>query len=306
MGGCIVYPTGWTAGFGAITGFVRPDDTVLIDALSHNCLHEGASHATNDVRKFAHNNLSELEDQLREVRDKKPRNGLFVVIESLYSMDSDSPDLAEAVRLARKYEAIVILDVAHDFGAVGKNGLGLLETVDSVSQPDIIVGSFSKTFAATGGFVACSAEARDYLTTYSAPNFFSNAMSPLQTAVVNRAFDIIFSDEGEALRARLMKNVLHLREAVLARDMTIAGTPSPIVPIFVGNEKIARLTFKRLTCNGLLANLVEFPAVARGKARFRFQVMATHEPDTIQQAAEIMARSKMQAEKEWAAMGAME
>ena len=296
---CIIYPTGWAAGFGVITGLVRADDTVLMDALSHNCLQEGARHATPNVRRFTHNDTKEFADLLREERAKNSHNGLFVVIESLYSMDSDSPGLAEFIRLAREHEATVILDVAHDLGSMGNKGLGLLENIKYQSEPDVIMGSFSKTFAANGGFVACSRAVREYLAYHSSPHIFSNAISPMQTAVINRAFDIIFSPEGDLLRADLMRNVLRLRLAMEAKGMVVHGIPSPIVPVFVGDEKIARLTSKHLTSNGLLANLVEFPAVARGKARFRFQVMANHQSDAIDRAAEIMATSKATAIEEW-------
>lgn len=299
---CIVFPTGWAAGFGVISGLVRGEDSVVMDALSHNCLQEGARHATHHVRHFAHNDLEMMRSLLSVERDRNPAGGLFVVLESLYSMDSDSPCLRNAVRIAREYEAIVILDVAHDFGAMGERGLGLLEQVGRDDEPDVIMGSFSKTFAANGGFIACSTPVREYLASHASPHVFSNAISPLQTAVVNRAFDLVFSQEGDALRAGLMNNIVALRSAMVSHGLEVAGTPSPIVPVFVGDEKLARLTSKHLTSHGLLANLVEFPAVARGRARFRFQVMASHEAGLINSAAEIMAVCKAAAEADLRAL----
>jgi 7-keto-8-aminopelargonate synthetase-like enzyme len=121
----------------------------------------------------------------------------------------------------------------------------------------------------------------------------------MQTAVVSRAFDMIFSAEGDRLRAALMLNILALRKCMEIQGMTVAGIPSPIVPVYVGDERIARLTSKHLMRSGLLANLVEFPAVPTGRARFRFQVMANHERAAIQRAAELMSGSKAQAEAEW-------
>lgn len=295
---CIIFPTGWAAGFGVIAGLVRNEDSVVMDALSHNCLQEGARHATSHVRHFAHNDLDMMAALLRVERDRNSGGGLFVVLESLYSMDSDSPNLHAAMRLAREHDAIVILDVAHDFGAMGEKGMGLLEGVSAADQPDVIMGSFSKTFAANGGFIVCSRPVREYLAFHSPPHIFSNAISPLQTAVVNKAFDMVFSAEGRRLRRELAVNIDAVRGAMEAHGLTVAGTPSPIVPVFVGDEKIARLTSKHLTKNGLLANLVEFPAVARGKARFRFQVMATHERAAITKAAELMVESKRAAESD--------
>jgi 7-keto-8-aminopelargonate synthetase-like enzyme len=299
---CILFPTGWGAGFSVLAAFVRPEDTIVMDALSHNCLQEGARHATQNVRRFHHNDMEALDKMLKEEREKNPEHGLFLVLESLYSMDSDSPDLPAAIRIGRKYEAVVIVDVAHDLGALGRRGLGLLETVEPGMEPDLIMGSFSKTFAANGGFIACSKAARDYVSVFGAPYTFSNAISPMQTAVVSAAFDIIYSAEGDRLRSELMRNVLQLREGMTSRGMTVAGTPSAICPVFVGSEKVARIASKHLMRSGLLANLVEFPAVARGAARFRFQVMATHQPAAIEDACKIMQDAKAAAEKEFAAL----
>lgn len=301
---CIIYPTGWAAGFGVVTGLVREADTILIDALCHNCLHEGAKHATGKLRKFAHNDVEQLEQMLKEERTTNAEGAVFIVIESLYSMDSDSPDLNAILALARRYEAIVILDVAHDFGAMGKRGLGLLETLPENDWHEhmVVMGSFSKTFGANGGFVACSEAVRTYLRYYSSTNTFSNAMSPILTGIVYRAFDMVFSSEGAALRQRLAGNVNALRTAMQTQGLTVAGAPSPIVPVFTGSkandEAVARMTSSYLIRNGLHANLVEFPAVPRGKARFRFQVMATHDQLDIQSAAEIMAASRMAALEE--------
>lgn len=295
---CTLFPTGWTAGFSAIAAQVRENDTLIMDSCCHNCLTEGARHVTKNVRRFAHNNVEQLAELLKMSRERDSDNGLFIVVESLYSVDSDSPDLNAIVELAKKYEAIVILDVAHDFGAMGKTGLGLFETLDGDFREYVVVmGSFSKTFAANGGFILGSKSVCEYLRCYSGAQTFSNAISPIQTAVVNKSFDIIFSDEGHLLRTQLLNNILSLRNAMELKGFRVGGTPSPIVPVFledngISSEVLARLTWKHIFKNGLHANLAEFPIVPLGKARFRFQVMATHEEDEIKQAAEIMAISR--------------
>ncbi|PYL60900.1 MAG: 8-amino-7-oxononanoate synthase [Verrucomicrobia bacterium] len=284
---CIIYPTAWMAGFGMLASLVRN-------------VHEGSRHATPHVKKFSHNDLSEVEDLLKAERVSRPADGIFVVVESLYSMDSDSPDLAALLTLARKYEAIVLLDVAHDFGSMGATGRGILDNLKpGDDRPDVIMGSFSKTFGANGGFIVCSTAVRDYVSNHSPSHVFSNAISPIQTAVAHKSFDIVFSRRGDSLRSQLKENILRLRAGMEAGGMFVAGTPSPIVPVFVGDEKIARLTSRYLTDNSLLANLVEFPAVPRGKARFRFQVMATHRHEDIDAAARIMIASRNQAVAEW-------
>jgi 7-keto-8-aminopelargonate synthetase-like enzyme len=292
---CTIFSTGWAAGFGVITGLVREDDAVIMDALAHNCIQEGANHATTHVSKFAHNDLDHLEKILRESRAHNARNGVFVILESLYSMDSDAPDLRRAIRLCRSYDAITILDVAHDFGAIGTRGLGLIEMVGQDEMPDLIFGSFSKTFASNGGFVVSSKDVKAYLSLNCPPLVFSNAISPLQTRIVHESLDIAFSPEGDALRSNLMKNVQSLRTQMSNKGFIVGGIPSAIVPVFVGEEQIARLTFSRLRDAGLLTMLVEFPAVAKGKARFRFQVMASHRTLDCAAAAETLFKARAEA-----------
>lgn len=182
--------------------------------------------------------------------------------------------------------AIVIIDVAQDFGAAGEDGLRLLASVRATHlQPDVIMVSFSKTFAANGGFVAASAEAVQYLQYYAAPVLFSNAMFPMQAAVSAQYLDIVFSGEGVRLRQALDARIALARDYFQGEGCAVAGQPSPIVPVFVGQEASARLTARYLLESRLLANLVEFPAVPRGKARFRFQIMANHRTSDIAEAA---------------------
>ena len=289
---CMVYPTGWAAGFGVVTGLVCGHDTLVLDALSHRCLMEGAYHVTRHPILFRHNDLDDLRQSLQRARRADKANGLFVVAESLYSMDADSPDLHELTRLVREWEGVLILDVAHDFGAMGTRGLGLLQRLDGTGlSADVVMGSFSKTFAATGGFVAADRGVIEYLRGYTTPYVFSNAISPVQAAAALECCRIAFSDEGDRLRARLEENALALREALHREGFRVGGRPSPIVPVFVGDEGAARLTARQIALNGLLANLVEYPAVPRGGARFRFQVMSTHTPDMAREAAAIFARS---------------
>ncbi len=296
---CTVLPTGWAAGFGVMSCLIRPDDAIVIDRLSHNCLREGARHATNNVYSFAHNDCEDLQKKLTLARTKHTGTAIFVVIESLYSMDADSPDLSSIMNLCEEFDAICIIDVAHDFGAQGLCGLGLLETLPASRWPQIIMGSFSKTFASNGGFIAGPAYLRDYLLMYAPSQTFSNAISPIQTSVIAKAFEIAFSEEGARLRADLTDRVMLLRHEMTKRNMIVKGMPCPIVPVFVGDDRLARLTFRALHKRKLLANLVEYPGVAKGDARFRFQVMANHGEGAIIRAAEIMREAKEEAKGEF-------
>ena len=282
----ILFPTGWAAGFGVIKGLVRAHDYVLIDALAHACLQTGARAATRNVVPFRHNNVDDCRKKLAAIRTKAPEAGIMVVTEGLFSMDSDIPDLGALQTLAREYGATLMVDVAHDLGNLGPGGTGHLGAQGMLGQVDLVMGSFSKTFASNGGFVASHSRAvKEYLRFYSPSCTFSNALSPAQVATVTRALDIVQSEAGEILRNRLMHNVLLLREEIRGRGMEVYGDPSAIVAVKTGDEALARLTARELPELGLLANLVEFPAVARGQARFRLQVMATHTADEIATAA---------------------
>lgn len=281
----VLFPTGWAAGFGLIKGLIRSSDYVVVDALAHTCLQEGAAAATRNVALFRHLDADHCRRRLETIRARDTECGILVVTESLFSMDSDTPDLKVLQELCREYNATLMVDVAHDLGSLGEDGHGHIGMQNMLGKIDIVMGSFSKTFASNGGFVACRTRAvKEYLNFYSPPCTFSNAMSPVQAATVLHAFEIVDSSEGQQLRRALMQNVNHLRELLAAADMEVYGEPSAIVAVKMGAESLARLVSRRLPELGLIANLVEYPAVAKGAARFRLQVMANHTAENINDA----------------------
>ena len=272
-----LYPTGWGAGFGVVKGLVRPDDHIVMDRLAHACLQEGAQAATRNIHLFRHNDIGDARAKLQAIRAHDSIHGIMIATEALFSMNSDTPDLVALQELADEFEATLVVDVAHDLGSIGPDGHGHLGLQSMIGKVDLVMGSFSKTFASNGGFVATKhRRVTEYLRFYSSPNTFSNALSPIQAAVVLKAFDIVDSPEGKALRSKTMRNVLHLRSQLAANGFETYGAPSPIVCVKMGTEAMARLVSRQLQLTGLVANLVEFPAVAKGQARFRLQVMSNH------------------------------
>lgn len=285
----LLYPTGWGAGYGAITGLIRKDDWVMLDRLAHSCLQSGARAATDKVVTYAHNSIDSLDKVLRDIRSRDKVNATLVVTEGLFSMDSDSPPLEAMQTMCTKAGAMLMVDIAHDFGALG-DGTDVIGLQGMLGKIDLVMGSFSKTFASNGGFVASRDPAiRTYLQTFSAPHTFSNALSPIQSAVVLKAIEIINSREGAQRRAKLMSNVLTLRKALESHGLRVLGEPSAIVPVHGGSEKVIRLASRYLGRLGVHANLAEFPAVPKGAARFRMQVMADHEEGDLIQAAKAIA-----------------
>lgn len=298
----VLYPTGWSAGFAAVQGFVRPNDHVVMDVLAHSCLQEGARAATQNITYHGHLNVRALERRLQKIRASDKENGILVVTESLFSMHSDTPDIAALRAACDQYDAKLLVDCAHDLGCIGEDGLGHLGLQNMLHGPDIIVGSFSKTFAANGGFIAVKTKAAaEYLKYYSATQTFSNALSPVQAASVNAAFRIVRSAEGKERRQRLMSNILYLRSEVQRVGMEVLGDPSAIVPVRLGAEGLARIASRNLADLGAVANLVEYPAVPQGGARFRVQVMADHKPEEIDVLVKAMLEAMRSADLEFRA-----
>lgn len=233
----VLYPTGWAAGFGVVKGLVRSADHVVMDMLSHSCLQEGASAATNNIHLFRHLDTEYCRGILAKIRSRDQENGILVITEGLFSMDSDTPDLVALQSLCHEYNATLVVDVAHDLGCLGENGRGHIGMQNMLDKVDIVMGSFSKTFASNGGFVACKSRAvKEYLRFYSAPATFSNALSPPQAAVILKAFELVELDEGRALRQRLLSNVLSLRRELQQAGLQYYGDPSAIVCVKMGSE----------------------------------------------------------------------
>jgi 7-keto-8-aminopelargonate synthetase-like enzyme len=297
---CTLFPIAWAAGYGVITALVRPTDHVVIDVLSHACLQEGARSATTNVHKVPHLKNSGVERRLRKIRESAPQAGILVVTETLFSMDSDSPRLAELQTICNKYSATLLVDCAHDLGAMGATGRGVLEEQGLVGKVDLLMGSFSKVFGSPGGFVCSHSPSLKWGLRYSCgPSTFTNAMSPIQAAVVRSSLRLIRGDEGCARRERLLRNVNRLRSAVSQLGYQVLGRPSAVVPVIVGDVAYGRILTKYLLKRGAIVNLVEYPAVSAKTSRLRLQVMADHTPDDIEEFVAILQAAEVDAQYEY-------
>ncbi|HZF67599.1 MAG TPA: aminotransferase class I/II-fold pyridoxal phosphate-dependent enzyme [Gemmatirosa sp.] len=286
----VLFSSGWGAAFGAVTALVRPDDHIVMDRLAHASLQAGASAATKNIARVEHLSVDALRRTLVGIREHDRGNGILVITEGLFSMDSDSPDLRAMQAVCREYQATLLVDVAHDFGSLGPDGTGHIGREGMLGEIDIVMGAFSKTFASNGGFVATRHPGvRSYVEAYGGPLVFSNAMSPIQIATVRESLRIVRSPEGAARRAALLRNVGALREAVAGHGLTCLGDPSAVVPVLIGHTPLARLASGGVLRRGLFANLVEFPAVGVRAARFRLQVQADHTREQAREAAALLA-----------------
>lgn len=290
LGQVVLFPTGWAAAFGAITALVHGADHIVIDALAHASLRQGAAAATRHVLVHRHLDCDHVRELLARIRAKDSANAILVVTEGLFSMDADSPDLPLLQHLCREYRATLLVDVAHDLGAMGPGGGGAIAQQRMTGRIDIVMGSFSKTFATNGGFVACAERpARRQLQMYAGPHMFSNALSPVQAAVALQSLRISASLEGDGLRADLLRNALELRALLGEAQLHCLGEPSPIVPVWLGSEAAARVAGMLLARDAVFVNPVEFPGVALGAARLRLQLMAHHSPAQLRRAAALVA-----------------
>lgn len=291
-----LFPTGWTAGYGIVKMLAQLGDHILIDILAHACLQEGANCSGAEVHRFPHLSNRAVEKRLSRIRSAEPDAGILVVTETLFSMDSDSPRIADLQALCTQYGATLLVDCAHDLGCMGETGRGVLEVQGMVGKVDVLMGSFSKTFASIGGFVATQHSGmRTAMRACCGPQTFTNAMTPIQAAVVLEALNIVAGPEGVARRKRLEENVTYLRARLAENGFLTPGEPSAIVPVVVGDSATARLMTRHMIREGAIVNLVEYPAVARGKSFWRVQVMADHERQHI----DTFVECAIQALKEW-------
>lgn len=277
-----LFANGWSACFGVLAALVSRDDFVVMDSLAHNSLATGAEFATQHITKFKHNDRADLEDKLKEIRASDTEHAIFIVLETWYSVNSDSPDLPRVMELSRRYECIVIIDNSHDFGCMGKRGLGVLEDIDLRAYDNLVIaGSLSKCFGSNGGFVASRAVVKERVRVYSPSYIFATGISPIQCAILLEALRITFSEEGARLRSLLKRNYEAARSEFLRLGFNLDGQPSAIIPVVIGRDKLARLMGRALRQRGIHANLAEFPVVARNRAIFRFIVSATHTPEFL-------------------------
>ncbi|MBB3957818.1 aminotransferase class I/II-fold pyridoxal phosphate-dependent enzyme [Novosphingobium sediminicola] len=282
----LLFPTGWAAGFGTVVALVRSYDHIVMDELAHACLQQGANAATKNITRVRHLDAEAFREALSTIRASDTQNGILVITEGVYSMDADTPNISALQELCDEYGATLMVDVAHDFGSMGPGGLSQIAAQSMLGKVDIVMGSFSKTFASNGGFVAVKdASVRRFIQIYGGPWIFSNALSPIQAAIVRQALRIVRSDEGDILRGQLMTAIKAFRDEVTSQGEACFGNPTPIIPMLVGQELVGRIGSQLAFDRGVIVNLAEFPVVPVGASRFRIQMMASHSEEAAREGA---------------------
>lgn len=268
----MLFSSGYMANIGWITSLVRKKDLLVLDELAHASMIDGTRMMKGSCMKFPHNDIDGLRSALESSRNDQIRNR-YVVVEGVYSMDGDIPPLPEIAELAKKNDAFLIVDDAHGTGVMGENGKGILEHFDMEGQVDLVMGTFSKALASTGGFLSGSKEMIDMLRFTSRPYIFSASPPPVHIAGVLAALEIIIEDNS-------LVSSLHHNRTYLLRRMDELGlsikTPSAIIPLYISPDLDFRKISGHFSDSGLFMNSIQYPAVAPDKQRFRISLMATH------------------------------
>ncbi len=271
----LVFSTGFQVNLGVISALAGKDDIIIIDKMDHASIIDGCRLSYAEVKKFRHNDMADLERILTEYRDRKK----LIVVDGVFSMEGDIINLPEVVVLAKKYNARLMVDDAHGIGVLGKTGRGTAEHFGLEKEVDLIMGTYSKSLASIGGFIAGEEKVVHYIKHFARALIFSASPPPASIAAVSAAVGII-EDEPERIE-RLWKNTRRVHEGFKSLGYEIGPTATPIIPILVGEDLKAFTMAMMLQDEGVFANVAVSPAVASGKALIRTSYMATHTDEHI-------------------------
>src|SRR4051794_17479431 len=296
----IVFTTGHQANVGTLGTILAPGDTVVADSADHASILDGCLLSRAKLRPFRHNRLDKLEKQLE--RAAGDGGGVLVVVDSVFSMEGDVAPLPQIVELAAKHGARLMVDEAHGAGVLGARGAGACELLGVEDRVDLRMGTFSKSLASCGGFIAGSHEVIDFLRLQSRAFLFTAAAVPAAVGAALAALRIVRSPEGPELMARVLDNARYLRDGLRALGLKVVEQEgdiiTPVVPVLVEDDWRAALLWKALYDAGVYVNVAVHPAVPPGGALLRTSVMATHDRPTLDRALDTLARVKAAFESE--------
>jgi 8-amino-7-oxononanoate synthase len=282
----IVFTTGHQANVGTLGTLLGPGDTVIADSADHASILDGCILSRAKLRPFRHNRLDKLEKMLE--RAGGDGGGVLVVVDGVFSMEGDVADLPRIVELSRAHGARLMVDEAHGAGVLGARGAGASELLGVERSVDVRMGTFSKSLASCGGFIAGPHEVVDFLRISSRAFLFTAAAVPAAVGAALAALRVIRSDEGPPLFARVLENAGYLRDGLADLGFKVVhdhlGITTPIVPVVVGDDWKAVLLWRALYDAGVYVNVAIHPAVPPGGALLRTSVMATHDRGVLDRA----------------------
>ncbi len=282
----LTFSTGFQVNLGAISALVGKNDVIYCDRDNHASIIDGCRLSFGEVRKFKHNDASDLERLLEE--NKTQEEGKLIVVDGVFSMLGDIADLPSLVKLKKKYGARLYVDDAHSIGVLGENGRGTAEHFDLEAETDLIMGTFSKSFASLGGFIAGSEEVIHYIKHHARSLIFSASIAPASTAAAIAALDVM--EKEPQRRKQLWKNASFMRQGFSELGFEIGDGETPIVPVIIGDQAKTFLFWKELFEAGVFTNPVTSPGVPAGKDLIRTSYMATHTQDQLEQVLELFEK----------------
>lgn len=275
----LLFTTGFQVNLGVIPTITRPNDIIILDRLNHASIFEGARLSRAPYVLYKHNDMVSLEQKLRLSRDAEMK---LIVVDGVFSMEGDLADLKGITQLAKKYNAVVMSDCAHAIGVIGDHGAGAASHFDVEDQVDLIGGTFSKSLASIGGFIASDASTVEYIKHNSRSLIFSASPMPAAVAAALASIDIIESDDS--LRLQLLHNTQYAIAAFKSLGFNTGKTETPIIPLYIGDDKKTYELTNLLLSRGVFVNPVVAPAVSRENSMIRFSLMATHTREQIDKA----------------------
>ena len=282
---CIVFSTGYGANLGLISGIIGRNEIVFLDKQDHASIVDGAKLSYGTTERFPHCDYAALERLMQRTDSGK---GRLVVVDGVYSMEGDIANVPELVRLCRKYGAALAIDDAHSLGVLGPQGDGTAAHFGIAPDVDLIVGTFSKSLASVGGFIAGSDRVINYLRHHSRPFIFTAALPPANTAGVLAALEVMKAEPDR--RERLWHNTKRLSSGLRSLGYDIGPTETPIVPVLIGPLDRTLVMWRKMFDAGVFTNPVVPPAVPQAQCRLRTSLMATHTDDQIDFCLDAFAR----------------
>jgi 8-amino-7-oxononanoate synthase len=281
----VTFATGYQVNLGAISCLVAKGDVVYLDKQDHACILDGARLSFGEVRKFKHNDPKDL---VRQMGNDVSARGRFIVVDGVFSMEGDIAPLPEIVAAARRFDAGLMVDDAHGIGVLGPTGRGTAEHFGLEDDVDLVMGTFSKSMASVGGFIAGDETVIDYIKHRARTLIFSAAPPPASVAAALATVEIM--EREPERRARLWENARFFSEGLRSLGLDTAGSETPVVPVVVGEDHAALAMVQRLHEEGVFVNCVLSPATPPGRALIRTSLMATHTREQLTRALEAIEK----------------
>lgn len=278
----ILYPSCFDANGGLFETLLGPEDAIVSDALNHASIIDGVRLSKAKRYRYANNDMQALEEQLKLAREDGARF-ILIATDGVFSMDGIIANLKGVCDLADKYDAMVMVDDCHATGFLGENGRGSHEYCDVLGRVDLITGTLGKALGgASGGYTSGSKAAIEWLRQRSRPYLFSNSVAPPIVAASLKVFDMMA--DGHDLRAQLWRNAEHFRNRMTEAGFTLAGEDHAIIPVMLGDAKLANQMAEKLLEKGIYVIGFSYPVVPKGQARIRTQMSAAHTLEHVDKA----------------------